>query len=141
MPKHPKPDRDTAALFVRLPLEESEKLDRVAFRLKTPKREVIRHLLSELDPERADVLWERPAPAPSPVTAPLPGGDLVVGRADAVPASAAADVLDAAGVAELLDADEAAVVELAEAGELPGRKVGGEWRFLRASVLAWLGGA
>ena len=64
-----------------------------------------------------------------------------MGRADAVPASAAADVLDAAGVAQLLDADEAAVVELAEAGDLPGRKVGGDWRFLRASVLAWLGGA
>ncbi len=135
MPKHAKPDRDTAALFVRLPLEESEKLDRVAFRLKTPKREVIRHLLSELDPERADVLWERPAP--TPVTAPLPDAGLVVGRAEALPA---ADVLDVAGVAALLDADESAVVELAEAGELPGRRVGGEWRFLRAAVLAWLGG-
>jgi excisionase family DNA binding protein len=44
-------------------------------------------------------------------------------------------------VTELLSTDEAAVVELAEAGELPGRRVGGEWRFLRRAVLAWLGGA
>ena len=31
--------------------------------------------------------------------------------------------------------------ELAEAGELPGRRIGGEWRFLRQALLAWLGGA
>ena len=136
-------DRDTAALFVRLPVEESEKLDRVAFRLKAPKREVIRRLLSGLDPDAADVLWHRPAPAPlppTPVTAPLPGAELVVGRADLAPTEPA-EVLDAAEVAELLRTDEAAVVELAEAGELPARRVGREWRFLRRAVLAWLGDA
>jgi hypothetical protein len=30
---------------------------------------------------------------------------------------------------------------LADAGNLPGRKIGDEWRFLRRAVLAWLGGA
>ena len=30
------------------------------------------------------------------------------------------------------------VVELAEQGELPGRKVGEEWRFSREAILAWL---
>jgi hypothetical protein len=28
---------------------------------------------------------------------------------------------------------------LADAGELPGRKIGDEWRFLRSALLAWLG--
>jgi hypothetical protein len=28
---------------------------------------------------------------------------------------------------------------LADAGELPGRRIGDEWRFLRRAVLAWLG--
>jgi excisionase family DNA binding protein len=35
--------------------------------------------------------------------------------------------------------EETAVAELAEAGELPGRRLGGEWRFSREAVLAWLG--
>jgi hypothetical protein len=30
------------------------------------------------------------------------------------------------------------VAELAEQGELPGRKPAGEWRFARDAVLAWL---
>ena len=29
---------------------------------------------------------------------------------------------------------------LAEAGELPGRRIGGDWRFPRAALLEWLGG-
>jgi excisionase family DNA binding protein len=32
-----------------------------------------------------------------------------------------------------------AVLELADAGELPGRRLRGEWRFARAAVLEWLG--
>ncbi len=47
-------------------------------------------------------------------------------------------VLTAGEAAALLRVDEAAVVESAEAGELPGRKVAGEWRFARDAVLDWL---
>jgi excisionase family DNA binding protein len=143
MAKQRKAPHETAALFVRLPVEEAEKLDRAAFRLKAPKREVVRRLLEGLDPDAADVVWQRPAPAPgapTPLTVPMPGPELVVGRADLVPADGG-EVLDATGVAELLQTEEVAVVELAEAGELPARRVGGQWRFLRAAVLAWLGGA
>jgi excisionase family DNA binding protein len=50
-------------------------------------------------------------------------------------------VLTAEQAAELLQTDAATVRELAEAGDLPGRRVGGEWRFLRRAVLGWLGGA
>jgi len=140
MAKQRRSEQDSAALFVRIPVEEADKLHQVALRLKASKREVIRHLLADLDPERDDILWHRPAPSPPvPLTAPLGGAELVVDRAEG-PAQPA-EVLDAAAVAELLSTDEAAVVELAEAGELPGRRVGGEWRFLRRAVLAWLGGA
>ena len=62
-------DDETAALFVRLPLEEAEKLDRFAFERRMPKRDVVRRLVAErLDD--ADVLWHRPAPPP--FTMPLP---------------------------------------------------------------------
>jgi hypothetical protein len=33
---------------------------------------------------------------------------------------------------------EDAVAELAEQGELPGRKLAGEWRFAREAVVDWL---
>jgi excisionase family DNA binding protein len=39
-----------------------------------------------------------------------------------------------------LKLDEAAVLDAAEAGELPGRRIGGYWRFSRSAVLAWLAG-
>jgi nitrogen PTS system EIIA component len=47
-------------------------------------------------------------------------------------------VLTIAQLAEWLHVDEAAIAELADDGELPGRKLGGEWRFAREAVLAWL---
>src|SRR5512133_330746 len=106
-------DDETAALFVRLPLEEAERLD------------------------DADVLWHRPAPPP--FTRPLPpDAEVVVGRADFVPAPAP-EVLTVEQAAELLQTEPDAVRALADAGALPGRKIGDEWRFLRRAVLAWLG--
>jgi excisionase family DNA binding protein len=98
----------------------------------------VRRLVAErLDD--ADVLWHRPAPPP--FTMPLrPDGDVVVGRAEFVPGPVA-EVLTVEQAAELLQTDADAVRALADAGELPGRKVGDDWRFLRRAVLAWLGGA
>jgi excisionase family DNA binding protein len=138
MAKQRKRRDDETALFVRLPREEAEKLDRFVFERRIPKRDVVRRLVAEhLD--EADIMWQRPVPPPIPVTIP-PGADVVVGRADFIPTEAA-EVLDIDEVAELLQAEPDAVRELAESGRLPGRKIGDEWRFLRRAVLAWLGGA
>jgi excisionase family DNA binding protein len=138
MAKQRKRRDDEAALFVRLPREEAEKLDRFVFERRIPKRDVVRRLVAEhLD--EADVMWQRPMPPPMPMPIP-PGAEVVVGRADFVPTEAA-EVLDVDEVAQLLQAEPDAVRELAESGGLPGRKIGDEWRFLRRAVLAWLGGA
>jgi excisionase family DNA binding protein len=126
-------DDDTAALFVRLPLEEAGKLERFAFERRIPKRDVVRRLVAErLDD--ADIIWRQPLPPPMP---PVP--EVVVGRADFVPAEAP-EVLTVEQAAELLQTEPDAVRALADAGELPGRRIGDEWRFLRSAVLAWLGG-
>jgi excisionase family DNA binding protein len=45
-----------------------------------------------------------------------------------------------AHVAELLQSGEDTVQALAEKGELPGRRIGAEWRFARSAVLDWLAG-
>jgi len=128
-------DDDTAALFVRLPLEEAGKLDRFAFERRIPKRDVVRRLVAErLDD--ADIIWRQPLPPPMPMP---PTPEVVVGRAEFVPADAP-EVLTVEQAAELLQTEPNAVRALAAAGELPGRRIGDEWRFLRSAVLAWLGG-
>lgn len=46
--------------------------------------------------------------------------------------------IEAAG---LLRVSVKTVLRMARDGELPGRKVGREWRFARADLLAWLSSA
>lgn len=55
--------------------------------------------------------------------------------------SAQPEVLDLAEAAQLLRLSPQQVERLARGGQLPGRDVGGQWRFSRSALLAWLGGA
>jgi len=48
------------------------------------------------------------------------------------------EVMNAEQAAQFLQVEEAVVVELAEAGKLPGRRLGAAWRFSRAALVAWL---
>ena len=48
------------------------------------------------------------------------------------------EVMTAAQAADFLQIAETAVVELAAAGKLPGRRLGRDWRFSRAALVAWL---
>ena len=50
------------------------------------------------------------------------------------------EVLTGEQLAELLQVDVKTVRELAARGEIPGRKIGREWRFSRRAVLDWLAG-
>ena len=50
------------------------------------------------------------------------------------------EVLNSEQAGQLLQIDERIVIELAEAGKLPGRKLGPVWRFSRAALVAWLAG-
>ena len=115
-------------LFVRLPAAEADKLDRASHELRVAKKDLVTALVAraEFDDMRRVVIET--------------GGEgLTVGRADFRPGPAP-EVLTLEGAAELLQLSADAVAELAAAGELPGRKVGDEWRFSRAAVLAWLAG-
>jgi excisionase family DNA binding protein len=108
------PSEPTSPLFVRLPAASAEKLSRAAFELKTPKRELVADLVDRY----------------------LGAEDVAVGRA--APELRGPDVLTPAQLAELLQVDEKTVRSLAAAGDLPGRKVGRQWRFSRQAVLDWL---
>src|SRR5829696_7244675 len=115
-------------LFVRLPAAEAEKLDRASHELRVAKKDLVTALVARAEfGELRRVVVET-------------GGDgLTVGRAD-FRTNPAPEVLTLDQVAELLQLEPAAVADLAEAGELPGRRIGDDWRFSRAAVLAWLGG-
>jgi excisionase family DNA binding protein len=114
-------------LYVRLPKPEAERLDRAAFELKTSKQDLVAGLVAaygDLDTLRR-------------VTIETVEDGLAVGHAAFRPLTPP-DVLTVAEVAAWLQVDEQAVAELAEAGEIPGRKLAGEWRFAREAVLDWL---
>jgi excisionase family DNA binding protein len=107
------PREPTSPLFVRLPTESAEKLNRAAFELKTPKRELVTELVDRY-------LGEEDVSAPGPIAAEDP------------------EVLTLEQLAELLQVDEKTVRSLAAKGDLPGRKLDTEWRFSRQAVLEWL---
>ena len=126
----------SSPLFVRLPTAAADRLERAAFALGASKKDVVTALLRRhVDPDSADALASLRR-----VVVETGELELVVGRHAFRPAEAP-EVMDAAQVAELLQVEEADVVALAKAGELPARRIGDAWRFSRAAVLEWLGSA
>jgi excisionase family DNA binding protein len=115
---------ETAAVFVRVPVTEARRLDRVAGELGRPKRQIVTALLSAVDTE---------------------AGRLVLGQHGFEPVATDSaggfEVLTAAETATFLRVEPAAVEALAESGELPARRIGGDWRFSRRAVLDWLAAA
>ena len=119
--------KDRTALYVRIPTAEAEKLDRAAFELKTSKQDLVAGLVSRYGD--VDTLRR--------VTVETTEDGLSIGHAS-FRAFPPPDVLTVGELAEWLQVDVATIAELAEAGELPGRRLGDEWRFARDAVLDWL---
>jgi len=135
---------DRTAVFLRLTSEQATRLDQAAAALPAHKKDLVGALVDRfIDPADLESLreWTLPVPAPGPrrVTVEMGAPGPVVGHAGFRPAPAQ-EVLDAAEAAELLRVEEATLVELAAKGELPGRRVGAQWRFSRSALLAWLAG-
>jgi excisionase family DNA binding protein len=108
---------DREALFVRIPATQARALARLAADSGRRKQEVVAELLARA----------------------IPAGESgpVLGRHAFRPYEQA-DVLTLEELAELLSVDAAAIEQLADSGELPGRRIGGAWRFARVAVLEWL---
>ena len=157
----------TEALFVRIPAEHARRLDRAAFELRRPKQALVSELLARyIDPDSPASLAalagapsgggavpRATAPAPRPraeggrrrvTVETLEPDTLLVGHHSFRPQeperaiAVAPEVLRGEQAAELLQLTAAVVERLAEQGELPGRRLAGEWRFSRAALLAWL---
>ena len=132
---------DRSPLFVRLTSEQAGRLDRAAAAVPAHKKDLVGGLIERYvrpeTPEGVAVLRELTR---RKVTVDLGGDDPVVGHAAFRPAPVL-EVLDAAQAADLLGVDLTAILELAERGELPGRRIGDAWRFSRRALLDGLGGA
>src|SRR5919107_2957351 len=127
----------TAALYVRLPQPEADKLDRAAEALATNKKALVTTLVSRyVDPDTSeglDRLRDLAAAAPRRVTVELNDDAMTVGHHAFTPAEVP-DVLTPSQAAELLQVSEEEIIALAEAGTLPGRRIGDHWRFARPAL-------
>ena len=130
---------------MRIPQEQARELDRLAFESRRPKQAVVSELLSRYIGDRTAgrriTIETREEP------------DTVVGHyafrpnqperrarePDAAPPEP--DVLTLEELADLLRVDPRELEKLAGAGGIPGRRIGGSWRFSRDAVIEWLGGS
>jgi len=149
------PKKTTAAegaLFVRLPATAVGKLDRAAEALGMRKKDLVAGLVSKyVDPDSRRGLSVLGSLATHKVTVELGHKDATVGAYSFQPYDSPAstpevppEVLSVEQAGKLLQIGEAVVREMAEAGKLPGRKLGfgpgAVWRFSRAALVAWLSG-
>jgi excisionase family DNA binding protein len=141
---------DSTALYVRLPSEQAGRLDRASLATGLPKRQLISGLVRRYvdpdSPRSMEALQRMGARSrPRRVTVDVDdNSELVIGHAslsEREPATAppASEVLTLEQAAALLQVDEQLVRELAESGELPGRRLGDQWRFSRQALIDWLG--
>ena len=125
----PRQPEATRAVYVRLPLDAAEKLDRAAAQRGASKRDVIASLLdAHVGPEAT----------PRRVIVEDGADGLTLGHARFTPAPVDA-VLTLEEAADLLRVPAEDVRALAESGELPARRLGDAWRFRRDALLEWLG--
>jgi excisionase family DNA binding protein len=126
------------ALFVRLPATAVDKLDRAAQALGIAKKDLVAGLVSRyVDPDTRRGLSALGALATRRVAVELGETGPMRGSYSFQPYDPP-EVMNAEQAGQFLQIEEATVLELAEAGRLPGRKLGAAWRFSRAALVAWL---
>ena len=121
-----------------MPAAAVDKLDRAALALGMRKKDLVAGLVSRyVDPDSRRGLSALGALATHKVTVDLGDTGPTVGSYSFQPYDPP-EVMNAEQAGQFLQIEEAAVIELAEAGKLPGRKLGALWRFSRAALVAWL---
>ena len=105
---------DVSPLYVRLPHDDARQLERAVAASGKSKRQLVSEAVREH----------------------LTDDGLVVGHVALK--EVGDEVMTPAETAALLRLDEEAVLGAARDGDLPGRRIGGHWRFSREAILAWL---
>lgn len=129
MPKKPAPE---TPLYVKLPANAVEKLHRAAEALGVHKKDLVANLVTKyVDPDSRRGLDELGSLADRNANRPM------VGTYSFQPYDPP-EIMNAEQAGQFLQIDEKNVIELAEAGRLPGKKLGPVWRFSRDALVAWL---
>src|SRR4051812_41596260 len=124
-------------LYVRLPQTAVDKLDRAAAALGMHKKDLVAGLVSKyVDPDSRTGLNALGTLATRRAPEPVDGG-LMIGAYSFQPYDPP-EIMNAEQAGQFLQIDEKNVIELAESGKLPGRKLGPAWRFSRDALVAWL---
>ncbi|MBV8759077.1 MAG: helix-turn-helix domain-containing protein [Deltaproteobacteria bacterium] len=120
----PRKIRPETPLYVKLPNDAVEKLHRAAEALGVAKKDLVTQLVKKyVDPDTQKGLASL--------------GGTMMGSYSFHPYDPP-EVMNAEQAGQFLQIDEKNVIELAEAGKLPGKKLGPVWRFSREALVAWL---
>lgn len=115
---------ERSGLFVRIPAAQAVKLDRAAAKAGMRKQDFVSTLL---EAQLTTARTRSASVAALPTTADLSvANDTVLTLDDA---------------AELLRTAHEAILVRVAAGDLPGRKIGNDWRFSRHAIFEWLHGS
>jgi len=146
MPRRPEPE---GALYVKLPADAVDKLQRASEALGVHKKHLIAGLVSRyVDPDTRHGLQalgnlsypEALVSGPRRVTVDMNDGSPTMGAYSFQPyvSQEPTEVLTVAQAAELLQVDEKTILQLASAGDIPCKKLGSTYRFSRSALIAWL---
>jgi excisionase family DNA binding protein len=125
-------------LYVKLPSNAIAKLQRAAQALGVPKKELVAELVTRyVDPDAPGGLAPQPVMAPQRINS-LSDRSPLVGTYTFQPYDPP-EVMNAEQAGQFLQINEQVVIELAEAGQIPGKRLGTTWRFSRTALVAWLG--
>jgi excisionase family DNA binding protein len=135
MSKKPPPE---GALYVRIPTTAVEKLHRAAEALGVHKKDLVAGLVSKyVDPDSPRGLDALGSLSQRRVTIDMSGPSPTLGAYSFQPFDPP-EVMNVQQAAQFLQVEEAVVVEMANLGQLPGRKLGSAWRFSREALVDWL---
>ena len=124
-------------LYVKLPATAVEKLDRASAALGVPKKDLVAGLVTlYVDPDSQRGLSALGALASRRPPDPVDGSPMV-GTYSFQPYDPP-EVMNVEQAAQFLQIEPKHVIELAEAGKLPGKKLGPAWRFSREALVSWL---
>ncbi len=132
-PRKPPSERP---LYVKLPTTAVDNLHRAAEALGIAKKDIVANLVTKyVDPDNQQSLTQ--LGAPRRVTVDMGDPSPTLGAYSFHPYDPP-EVMNVEQAAQFLQVEEPVVVELAEAGQLPGRKLGTQWRFSRDALVEWL---
>jgi hypothetical protein len=130
MPKKKTPE---TPLYVRLPPAAIDNLSRAAEALGVHKKDLVAELVTKYVNPDSPSLGEL-MPRRNPVHS---VGGPMMGSYSFQPYDPP-EIMNSEQAGQFLQIDEKNVIELAEGGKLPGKKLGPVWRFSRDALVAWL---